>query len=85
MDNLSDILWPMGLLGGVSCGLNNLFKVCTCILIDALIFVCVSICTSSLIFVQYNTADHFSVFISFIIKKKAGCYVSHPLLQGTPF
>ena len=38
--------------------------------VDALIFVCVSSFTSSLILVQYNTADHFSVFISFIIKKK---------------
>ena len=38
---------------------------------DALIFVCVSFCTSSSIFVQYITADHFSVFISFIIKKKS--------------
>ena len=38
---------------------------------DTLIFLCVSFCTSSSIFVQYISADHFSVFISFIIKKKA--------------
>ena len=34
-------------------------------------FLFVSPCTSPLIFAMYNTADHFSVFISFITKQKS--------------